>query len=224
MTKATEPLAIDVVSDAVCPWCFVGKRRLEAALETLPDLPVNVRWRPFQLDATIPQGGIPREQYLSRKFGPDRAKNMYERLNAVGDEAGIPFAFEKIARSPNTIDAHRVIRWAGAAGRQTQAVEKLFNAYFIEGGDIGDHDLLARVAGECGLDAAEIRARLDTGVDVAEVKAEIENAQRLGVTGVPFFILGGRYAVSGAQPAEQLAMAIAKAARAQAENAAIENA
>ncbi len=221
---AGTPLAIDIISDAVCPWCFIGKRRLEAALCSLPDVPVELRWRPFQLDATIPEGGIPREQYLLRKFGPERVKDMYARLSAVGEEAGIPFAFEKIMRSPNTIDAHRVIRWAAAEGRQGEAVERLFQSYFIEGGDIGDRDLLAQAAGDCGLDAGAIRARLSTDTDVAGVKDEIVAAQRVGVTGVPFFILGGRFAVSGAQPAEQLAMAIEKAARAMFDNAEIENA
>ncbi len=217
--EAQVPLTIDVVSDAVCPWCFVGKRRLEAALASLPDTPVEIRWRPFQLDATIPQGGISRADYLSRKFGPERAAEIYGRLNGVGEEAGIPFAFDKIERSPNTLDAHRVIRWAQPTGRQTEIVERLFNAYFIEGGDIGDRDLLARIAGECGLDAKIIRARLDTDADLDEVKEEIAVAQRIGVTGVPFFILGGKYAVAGAQPPEALASAIEKAIHANADNA-----
>ena len=219
---ARDPLTIDVVSDAVCPWCFVGKRRLEAALESLPGARVEIRWRPFQLDATIPQGGISREEYLTRKFGAERAKDMYARLNGVGEEAGIPFAFDRIARSPNTLDAHRLIRWAQPAGRQTDVVEKLFNAYFVAGGDIGDRDLLAGIAGECGLDAKTIRVRLDTDADLAEVKEEIAVAQRIGVTGVPFFILGGKFAVAGAQAPDALASAIQKAIQASADHADLE--
>jgi predicted DsbA family dithiol-disulfide isomerase len=221
--EANDTLTIDVVSDAVCPWCFVGKRRLEAALESLPGLPVEIRWRPFQLDGTIPQGGISREEYLTRKFGAERAKDMYARLEGVGEEAGISFAFDRIARSPNTLDAHRVIRWSQPTGRQDELVERLFNAYFVEGGDIGDRDLLAKIAGDCGLDVAMTRARLDTDADLAEVKEEIAVAQRIGVTGVPFFILGGKYAVAGAQPAEALATAIQKAARANADNAELQS-
>jgi predicted DsbA family dithiol-disulfide isomerase len=205
------PLTIDVVSDAVCPWCFVGKRRLEAALGELGDLPVEVRWRPFQLDPTIPRDGMSRADYLARKFGPDRVKAMNERLAGVGAEAGIPFAFDRIARSPNTLDAHRLIRWAQASGRQTDIVERLFRAYFVNGEDIGDRDTLARVAGECGLDRDAIRARLDSGDDEDAVREEIAVAQRIGVTGVPFFILDGKFGVAGAQPPEALVAAVRQA-------------
>ena len=222
--EGVEPLTIDVVSDAVCPWCFVGKRRLDEALDGLPDVPVEIRWRPFQLDASIPQGGISRVEYLTRKFGPERAHDMHERLTGVGAEAGIPFAFDKIVRSPNTLDAHRLIRWAQSTGRQSELVERLFNAYFIEGRDIGDRDTLAAIAGEFGFDRADIRARLDSDVDRADVEGDIETAQRIGVTGVPFFILDGKYGLSGAQPPETLAAAIEKAYRARGENAEIERA
>ncbi len=214
-----EPLSIDVVSDAVCPWCYVGKRHLDAALASLPGAMVEVRWRPFQLDGTIPAGGISRDDYLSRKFGPDRARDMHARIESAGAQAGIAFAFDKIARSPNTLDAHRTIRWAQATGRQSELVEKLFNAYFVEGVDIGDRDALARAAGEAGLDAADIRARLDTDADVAATREEIEVAQRIGVTGVPFFILDSKYGVSGAQPPQALAAAIEKALSERAEAA-----
>ncbi len=215
------PLSIDVVSDAVCPWCFVGKRRLEAALETLPDLAIEVRWRPFQLDPTIPREGLSRDAYLTRKFGPDRAHDMHVRLETAGAEAGAPFAFDKIMRSPNTIDAHRLIRWAQPSGRQSEVVEQLFRAYFVEGEDIGDHATLARIAGAGGLDEAAIRARLASDMDLKDVEDEIAVAQRMGVTGVPFFILGGRYAVAGAQAPDALAGAIRKAAQATDDHAAL---
>jgi predicted DsbA family dithiol-disulfide isomerase len=205
-------ISIDVVSDAVCPWCFVGKRKLDAALAMIDDLTIEVNWRPFQLDPTIPQGGISRQEYMARKFGPERIAEIHTRLEGVGREAGIDFAFDKITRSPNTLDAHRLIRWAQASKSQSAVVERLFSLYFTQGGDIGDRDVLAGVAGENGLDAKEIRARLETTQDAAAVQEEISTAVRIGVSGVPFYILAGRFGVSGAQPAEVLADAIRKAA------------
>ena len=210
--KTRGNITIDVVSDSVCPWCFVGKRKLDAALALIEELDVNVNWRPFQLDPTIPAGGISRKEYMSKKFGPEKIATIHDRLEGVGAEAGIAFAFDKITRSPNTLDAHRVIRWAQPSGKQSAIVERLFSLYFIEGGDIGDRDLLARVAAEAGLNEKEVRARLDTDADVVSVQEEIATAVRMGVSGVPFFILAGRYGVSGAQPAEILADAIRKAA------------
>jgi predicted DsbA family dithiol-disulfide isomerase len=205
-------VTIDVVSDVVCPWCFVGKRKLDAALNLVSELEVEVNWRPFQLDPTIPQGGISRRDYMAKKFGPEKIAAIHQRLEGVGAEAGVAFAFEKIERSPNTLDAHRVIRWAQAHGAQSALVDRLFTLYFMEGADIGDRDLLARLAGEHGMDAATIRAALDTNQDAVAVQQEIASAVRMGVSGVPFFILDGRLGVSGAQPPEILADAIRKAA------------
>ncbi len=205
-------VTIDVVSDVVCPWCFVGKRKLDAALSLVSELEVEVNWRPFQLDPTIPQGGISRRDYMAKKFGPEKIAAIHERLEGVGAEAGVAFAFDKIERSPNTLDAHRVIRWAQAHGAQSALVDRLFTLYFMEGADIGDRDLLARLAGEHGMDAATIRAALDTNQDAVAVQQEIASAVRMGVSGVPFFILDGRFGVSGAQPPEILADAIRKAA------------
>ncbi len=205
-------ITIDVVSDVVCPWCFVGKRKLEQALELVPELKVELNWRPFQLDPTIPQGGVSRLEYMTKKFGPEKIATIHDRLKGIGAEAGIAFAFDRIERSPNTLDAHRVIRWAQPHGTQTALVDRLFTLYFIEGADIGDRDLLAKLAGEHGLDAKAIRAALDTNQDAAAVQQEIASAVRLGVSGMPFFILAGRFGVSGAQPPEVLADAIRKAA------------
>ena len=209
---STEPtsISIDVVSDAVCPWCFVGKRNLEAALASLGDAKVEVRWRPFQLDATIPQGGMSRKEYLTRKFGPDGYGKMNQRLIDMGKERGIAFAFDRIERSPNTLDAHRVIRWAQSSGKQDALVERLFKLYFEEGRDIGDRELLADTAAEVGLDRAQVRAMLETETDKDAVQEEIATAQRLGVSGVPFFIFGGKYALSGAQPPQAIAQVIEK--------------
>jgi predicted DsbA family dithiol-disulfide isomerase len=204
-------LTVDVVSDVVCPWCFIGKRRLESALAMTPDLDIDLRWRPFQLDSTIPPGGISRAEYVERKFG-DRAASIYDRVRAAGAEDGIPFAFEKIARSPNTLDAHRLLRWARDACCQSLLKERLLRMYFIEGADVGDHEVLLKAAVDCGMDAESIRMRLASDLDVENVRAEIDHIHKLGVNGVPFFILGGRFGVSGAQPPEALAAAMRQAA------------
>lgn len=211
---ARPKVTVDIVSDVVCPWCYVGKRRLEQALAMTPDLDIDLRWRPFQLDPTIPPEGISREAYVNRKFGPERAKEIYARVRDVGAHEGIPFAFEKITRSPNTLDAHRLLRWALDAGCQELLKERLLRLYFIEGADVGDHDVLARAAADCGMDAEAVRRRLATDEDVDAVRADIDAAQKMGVNGVPFFIINGRYGVSGAQPADVLADALRRAAEA----------
>ena len=197
-----EVARIDVVSDVVCPWCFVGKRRLEQALALAPDVPASIFWRPFQLDGTIPRGGIPREEYLNRKFGPNRARDMYARLEKLGEEVGIPFAFEKIRISPNTLDAHRLLRWAQAVGTQSAVKERLLTLFFIEGEDIGDHDLLADVGAQNGLERAVVERLLAGNSDEEEVREEIATAQRMGINGVPFYIFNNRVGASGAQPPE----------------------
>lgn len=203
-------IAIDVVSDAVCPWCYIGKRNLEAALADLPELDVEVRWRPYQLDATIPAEGVDRKAYLQRKFGA-RVDEIYGRVKDAGAAAGIPFAFEDIARSPNTLDAHRLIRWAASAGAQDAVVERLFRDFFIEGKDIGDRAVLIEAARDCGMDPAVVADLLAGDRDKDSVREEIASAQHIGVTGVPFFILGGKLGLPGAQPPDVLKRAIDKA-------------
>ncbi len=209
--EAPQTVSIDVVSDAVCPWCYIGKRHLGAALDTLEGIRPEIRWRPYQLDATIPPGGMSRADYLSRKFGPERITQMNARLTQAGAGAGISFALEKIARSPNTLDAHRLIRWAQPSGAQDGVVERLFQLYFEEGADIGDRDLLADVAAAHGFERPLARRMLDAETDKEAVRGEIATAQRMGVTGVPFFIFDGKFALSGAQPPEAIAAAILKA-------------
>ncbi|MCW6508969.1 DsbA family oxidoreductase [Lichenifustis flavocetrariae] len=204
-------VTVDVVSDVVCPWCFLGKRRLEAAIAQSGE-PVDIRWRPFQLDPTIPPAGLDRGAYVSAKFGSLAALDAaHEKLSASGAEEGIAFAFDRIARAPNTIDAHRLIRWALSADLQDAVVEALFQAYFVEGRDIGDRKMLVGLAEAAGMDATLVHRLLASGADEADVRDEIATAVRLGVSGVPFFIFAGRYAVPGAQTAEVLAAAIAKA-------------
>jgi predicted DsbA family dithiol-disulfide isomerase len=215
MTSASmqhpEPLTVDVVSDVVCPWCYIGKRNLEAALAKLPVHNVEIRWRPYQLDSTIPPEGIARRAYLERKFGT-RVDEIYTRVAAAGREAGIDFAFGRIERSPNTLDAHRVIRWAQSAGKQDEIVERLFRDFFIEGRDIGHREVLIEAVSAAGLDTEVVRRLLEANADTAEVREEIATAQRLGVTGVPFFIFAGRFGLPGAQPPDVLLGAISKAA------------
>ena len=153
MSEADDVLTIDIVSDVVCPWCYVGEKRLEAALAEEPG-PVVVRWRPYQLDPTIPEGGLDRAEYMEKKFGKSgRLQSAHDNLTRLGAEVGVPFAFDKIKRSPNTLDAHRLIRWAASAGVQAEVADRLFKAYFVEGRDIGDRKVLLEIAAECGLDA-----------------------------------------------------------------------
>jgi predicted DsbA family dithiol-disulfide isomerase len=211
MSDARNTLTIDVVSDVVCPWCYLGEKRLGIALSGEQE-PVAIRWRPFQLDPTIPQGGLDRAEYMEKKFGKgDRLRAAHDRLTTLGAEVGLPFAFDRIRRAPNTLDAHRLIRWAGSAGKQAEVVDRLFRAYFVDGLDIGDHAVLLRVAGECGLDVEIVASLLKRDDDKDAVRRDIEEAQALGVSGVPFFIFGGRLAVSGAQDIEVLRGAIAQA-------------
>ena len=203
---------IDVVSDVICPWCFLGKRRLDAALARLDGLDVFVRWRPFMLDPTIPPEGLARQDYMLAKFGPERLKTIHDPLIAAGDELGVPFDFDAVTRTPNTLDAHRLIRWSHTVERQHETAERLFMAYWSEGQDVSDRDVLARCAGEVGINAEQIRALLDSAQDVEETKIEIQHAGNIGVTGVPTFILGQSYALVGAQSPEVLADAISRVA------------
>jgi predicted DsbA family dithiol-disulfide isomerase len=206
------PVQLDVISDTICPWCFIGKRRLEKTLALKPDVKVDIRWRPYQLDATIPSGGVDRREYLEAKFGgPERAKEIYQRIRDAGAEEGIPFNFEGIARTPNTINSHRLIRWAANADVQNAVVERLFNLYFIEGGSIEDSDSLVAVARETGMDADLVAELLAGDADVDLVEREIRTAQKIGVTGVPCFIFANNFGVMGAQSPEILAEAVDRA-------------
>lgn len=200
-----QPVLIDVVSDVVCPWCFVGAKHLEDALARVSGAPIVVRWRPYQLDPTIPDGGVDRKAYMRKKFGDGpQLQEAHQRLEDLGDKAGITFDFDAIQISPNTLDAHRLIRWAFEAGVQDMIVKALFSAYFERGIDIGDKSVLADIAGACGMDRAAIRAKLDTDDDKDQVRAEITEAQKIGITGVPFFIMNGKVGVSGAHPPQTL--------------------
>jgi predicted DsbA family dithiol-disulfide isomerase len=202
---------IDVVSDVMCPWCYIGKKNLEAAARQLPDVELHVVWRPFQLDPTLPAEGKDRRKYLEDKFGSlDRIRPAHDRLVGLGADAGIAYDFDAIKVAPNTLDAHRVIRWAGGLGPQVQdkLVGRLFQLYFEEGANIGDREVLAKAAAQTGMDEALVRELLASERDKAEVEAEIATAQRIGVTGVPCFIIDHKQGIMGAQPPQVLAQAI----------------
>ena len=214
-----QTLTIDVVSDVVCPWCYLGQKRLDHAIAAAPDIDVAVTWRPFQLDPTIPPEGMDRKAYMRAKFGDEaRLHDAHARLEALGAAEGIDYAFDAITVSPNTLDAHRVIRWAGANGPEAQnkLVRLLFKLYFEEGADIGDRAVLAQAAGEAGMDAAVVEAMLASDADRDAVAEEAATASRMGVTGVPCFLFEGKYAVMGAQDTSTLTDAIRQIAAAKA--------
>jgi predicted DsbA family dithiol-disulfide isomerase len=210
-----KPVRIDVVSDVVCPWCFIGKHRLEKALALRPGVAVEVHWRPFFLNDWIPREGISREQYLTTKFGsPERYKGIAQRVTAAAAEEGLVYASDKVKRQPNTLDCHRLIRWAERIGKAAEMKQKLMDLYFTQGADLTDRDTLVRAAASVGLDADKVRDALASDQDVAEIEQEAQSAKEAGIEGVPCFIFGGKFAVSGAQSPEYLADAIDRTAQA----------
>ena len=203
-------VTIDIYSDIVCPWCYVGKRRLERALAQLNGaVRARITWRPFQLNPTMSSDGMDRTAYLKVKFGSLEAfGRMEEQLLAAGVEERIPFAFEKIQRTPNTFTAHRLVWYAAQQETQDNVVEALFRAYFLEGQNIGDVTTLTHVAAEAGLDRTETEEFLASDKGVVEVKAEEAVGRRLGISGVPYFVLNGSISISGAQPPDIFVSAI----------------
>lgn len=196
---------IDIFSDPICPWCYIGKMRLGAALSQRPDLPVAIRWRAFQLNPDMPAEGLDRQTYLQAKFGgPERAIQIYERISRVGREVDIDFRFDLIRRTPNTIPAHRLIRYAQRpeVGRADAVTDALFQAYFLEGRSIGDAPALVEIGVEAGIERGPLADYFGTDEDVDEIVAEDMFARRLGIGGVPCFIVDGKYALSGAQEPE----------------------
>jgi len=208
----TEPLVIDVVSDVVCPWCFIGKRRLEKAIAMRPDIPVEIRWRPYFLNDWVPREGIDRDEYLTKKFGsPERYKAIAGRVAAAAQAEGLTYNVDRISRQPNTLDCHRLILWARNAGDPGRMKQRLMELYFTEGADLTDREVLVKAAGDCGMDADLTRELLASDRDVDRVTHEAEQAKQAGIEGVPCFILGGVLAVSGAQDPIYLADAMARA-------------
>ena len=212
---SNQPVRIDVVSDVVCPWCFIGKHRLEAALKLQPDIPVEVHWRPYFLNDWIPREGIAREDYLTTKFGSvERYQGIAQRVSAAAAQEGLTYASDKMKRQPNTLDCHRLIRWAEGIGKAAEMKQKLMDLYFTAGADLTDSETLVAGAVDVGLDADDVRGRLASDQDVAQIENEVQAAKEAGIEGVPMFIFGGKFAVSGAQAPEYLAEAIARVAQA----------
>ena len=206
-------MQVDIYSDIVCPWCYVGKRRMERALAQLNGgAQARITWRPFQLNPTMPLDGMDRTTYLKAKFGSLEAfAQMEEQLLAAGADEQIPFAFEKIQRTQNTFAAHRLVWYAAQHGKQDEVVEALFRAYFLEGKHIGDVKTLTHVAAEAGLDRTEAETFLASETGVVEVKAEEAIGRRLGIRGVPYFVFNGTVSISGAQPPDMFVSAIRQA-------------
>jgi predicted DsbA family dithiol-disulfide isomerase len=211
---APSPLHIDVVSDVVCPWCFIGKRRLENALQLVPDIPVDITWRPYFLNPWIPRDGIDRQTYLETKFGSvERYAVIAERVVAAAALDGLLYASDAISRQPNTLDCHRLILWSRSATDPGNMKQRLMELYFSEGADLSDPNTLIQAAVDCGMDGDLVRRLLASDADVDRIENEANSAKEAGIDGVPCFIFGGSTIVTGAQSPEYLASAIERTAK-----------
>lgn len=199
----SETIQLDIISDPICPWCYIGKAGLDKALAKNPDHPFRIEWHPFQLNPDMPQAGMDRRTYLETKFGgKENAVRVYGQIADAAEAAGLKINFEAIEKTPNTVEAHRLIHWAGLEGRQTAVVSKLFQAYFVDGRDIGDVQVLTEIGVEAEMDR-DMLDRLFVGdSDVEDIRARDAHARARGVTGVPCFIVGNQHALPGAQPPE----------------------
>ena len=212
--KPVTPVTVDIVSDIVCPWCWLGKQYFDKALAASPDIEVQINWRPFMLDAGIPEGGMPYPDYMKAKFGTgrsDKFKAMREHLEGAAEAAGIEFHFGDIPMRPNTLKAHLLIKWAAGQGKAHAASGALFQAFFKDLNDVGNNKILADIADNIDMDGKLVTELLETGRDVDKIKAELAYFQKLGVTSVPTFIYNGTFAVSGGQPPEAHEQALQKA-------------
>lgn len=204
-------MQIDIVSDTVCPWCFIGKKKLEKALAMRPDIEFDIRWRAYRLDPTVPRAGVDRRAYMRAKFGDGaRTSTMTDALKTAGTAEHIAFAFDRIEMRPDTTDSHRLIRWAGSIGKQTEIVEALFKAYFEDGRDIGNAAVLKAIAAEAGMDGELVGELLAGDADRDIVEREDALAHQMGISGVPTFIFANKYLVSGAYDADKLVRVIDK--------------
>ncbi|MEM9059732.1 MAG: DsbA family oxidoreductase [Pseudomonadota bacterium] len=196
-------VTLDIISDPICPWCYIGKANLDAAIARTGQNPFDINWRIFQLNPDMPPEGADRREYLETKFGgPERARGIYDRIRGAAEEAGLDVKFDKIARTPNTMDAHRLIRWSKSTGMQNALVHQLFIRYFQNGEDISDHGVLADAAESIGMERAVVERLLAGDADREMLQEEDATAREMGVGGVPCFIVGGKYVVQGAQPPE----------------------
>ena len=196
-------LSVEVVLDLICPWCYLGIRRLARTLVRRPDLLVELTWRPFLLNPDMPRAGMSRADYVVRKFGgEERARRMFASIGELGRAEGLMFRFDRIRRTPSSVDAHRLIRWSTGFGRADEVVEAVLAAHFTDGRDIGDLAVLAAIAASCGLHAAAARVFLASTAEMDTVHAENLRAHRLGINGVPCFVVAGCHAIAGAQEPE----------------------
>ncbi len=199
----TDPVTLDIISDPICPWCLIGKTQLDTALAATPDHPFVIQWHPFQLNPDMPRGGMDRREYLETKFGGQKgAVQAYTPVVEKAEALGLKINFEGMKRTPNTLDAHRLIHWAGIESKQTAAVDALFHAYFIEARDIGDHEVLGDIADGIGMDAAAVQKLLTSDADTDDIRKRDAHSREMGVNSVPTFIVAGQHAVPGAQPPE----------------------
>lgn len=199
----TAPVKLDVLSDPICPWCYIGKTHLDKALAAEGEHPFVIEWHPFQLNPDMPDTGMDRREYLERKFGgKDGAIRVYGQIAQHAEDAGIEIDFAAIQKTPNTVNAHRLIHWAGIEGKQNDIVDALFSAYFKEGRDIGDIETLADIADSVGMDASVVTRLLNSDEDKQAIRDRDTHSREMGVNSVPTFIVGSRHAVPGAQPPE----------------------
>ena len=199
----TQTIKLDIMSDPICPWCYIGKAHLDRALESEPDHPFAIEWHPFQLNPDMPAEGMDRRAYLEGKFGgKEGVVRAYAPVVEHAEKAGLKINFEAMQRTPNTLNAHRLIHWAGIEGRQTAAVSALFKAYFVDARDIGDAEVLADIADGIEMDASVVTRLLATDEDMEDIRKRDAHSREMGINSVPTFIVGGRHAVPGAQPPE----------------------
>ena len=203
MKDNIETVSVEVYSDVVCPWCYIGGRRLEQAIAQRPDIKIERTWQPFQLRPEMPREGVPWGDFVQQKFGgPERAKPIFARVTETGAIEGIEFRFDHISNAPNTLDAHRLILLAREHGREWGMIHALYSAYFTRERNLNDHDQLVAIAAEVGLEEPQVHAYLAGDKNVDEVNAGQQNAEQMGITGVPFYVFNKTYALSGAQPVE----------------------
>ena len=211
--EQTTSVHVEVVSDVVCPWCYIGKRRLEAAIALVPGIDVEVNWRPYFLNSWIPREGIDRQTYLETKFGSvARYGAIAERVTAAAALEGLVYAPDKMNRQPNTLDCHRLILWSRGVTDPGRMKQRLMELYFAEGGDLSDPKVLIRAAVDCGMDGDLVRRLLASDADVDRIENEAESAKEAGIDGVPCFVFGASVIVTGAQSPEYLASAIERTA------------
>jgi predicted DsbA family dithiol-disulfide isomerase len=212
----TDPVKLDIMSDPICPWCYIGKAHLDRALAAAPDHPFLIEWHPFQLNPDMPAEGMDRRAYLEGKFGgKEGAVKAYAPVVENAEKAGLKINFEGMQRTPNTLNAHRLIHWAGIEGRQTAAVSALFKAYFVDTRDIGDVEVLTDIADSIEMDASVVGRLLASDADMQEIRDRDAHSRAMGINSVPTFIVGGKHAVPGAQPPELWAKVIAEVMSAQ---------